>query len=121
VAEAQFGKHAPGPAQTGAVGNGSIVAGEAPGQPQTGSGVEAAPRPRRFYAKITLDPNRPTPQVSNIAQSILSELDRARGTKITLTLDIEAETANGFPEDVEGIIRDNAATLRITDFGFAGE
>jgi hypothetical protein len=37
-------------------------------------------RPRRFYAKVTLDPNRPTPQVSNIAQSILSELDRARGT-----------------------------------------
>src|SRR6516164_3444562 len=59
------------------------------------------PRPRRFYAKISLDPNRPTPQVSNIAQSILSELDRVRGTKLTLTLDIDAETAEGFPEDVE--------------------
>jgi hypothetical protein len=39
---------------------------------------------RRFYAKIALDPNRPTSQVSNIAQSILSELDRVRGTKLTL-------------------------------------
>jgi hypothetical protein len=83
--------------------------------------TRVAPRPRRFYAKITLDPNRPTPQVSNIAQSILSELDRVRGTKLTLTLDIDAETADGFPEDVESVVRDNATSLRITDFGFEGE
>jgi hypothetical protein len=82
---------------------------------------DARPRPRRFYAKIALDPNRPTPQVSNIAQSILSELDRVRGTKVTLTLDIDAETSEGFPEDVESVVRDNAASLRITDFGFEGE
>ena len=78
-------------------------------------------RPRRFYAKIALDPNRPTAQVSNIAQSILSELDRARGTKMTVMLDIDAETTDGFPEDVESVVRDNAASLRITDFGFEGE
>jgi hypothetical protein len=73
--------------------------------------------PRRFYAKATLDSNRPTPQVSNIAQSILSELDRARGTAVTLRLDIHAETADGFPEDIESVVRDNAASLRITDLG----
>jgi hypothetical protein len=83
--------------------------------------VPVAARPRRFYAKVTLDPNRPTPQVSNIAQSILSELDRARGTTITLTLDIAAETPDGFSEDVETHVRDNAASLRITDFGFEEE
>ena len=80
--------------------------------------VHIAARPRRFYAKVTLDPNRPTPLVSNIAQSILSELDRARGTTITLTLDISADTVDGFSEDIENIVRDNAASLRITDFGF---
>ena len=31
----------------------------------------------------------------------VSELDRVRGTQMTLTLDIDAETADGFPEDVE--------------------
>jgi hypothetical protein len=85
------------------------------------SGATRAARPKRFYAKIALDPNRPTPQVSNIAQPILSELDRVRGTRMTLTLDIDAETADGFPEDVESVVRDNAASLRITDFGFEGE
>ena len=82
----------------------------------------AEPRlPRRFYAKVALDPNRPTPQVSNIAQSILSDLDRVRVAKITLTLDIDVEAAAGFPEDVENVVRDNARDLRFTDFGFEEE
>jgi hypothetical protein len=38
-----------------------------------------------------------------------------------LTLDIDAEITEGFPEDVESVARDNAASLRITDFGFEGE
>jgi hypothetical protein len=59
--------------------------------------------------------------VSSIAQLILSELDRARGTTVTLVLDIAAETADGFSQDIESIVRDNATSLRITDFGFEEE
>ena len=76
---------------------------------------------KSVYADLNRSGDCSTPQVSNIAQSILSELDRVRGTRMTLTLDIDAETADGFPEDVESVVRDNAAGLRITDFGFEGE
>jgi hypothetical protein len=114
VADAQLVKQAP---ETAPPGNGNKD--QTVTQPPPGRRIAA--RPRRFYAKVTLDPNRPTPQVSNIAQSILSELDRARGTTITLTLDIAAETPDGFSLDVETHVRDNAASLRITDFGFEGE
>jgi hypothetical protein len=118
AAEAQFAKYAAEPgARRDGDGGGIIADAPFPPPPQVG----ARPRPRRFYAKITLDPNRPTPQVSNIAQSILSELDRAHHTKMTLTLDIDAESADGFPEDVQSVVRDNAVSLRITDFGFEGE
>ncbi len=114
VAEAQLAKQTPqGPDQPAPTDGGGTLIPPAP-QP-------VARRHRRFYAKVALDPNRPTPQVSNIAQSILSELDRVRGTKMTLTLDIDAETPEGFPEEVESVVRDNAASLRITDFGFEGE
>jgi hypothetical protein len=58
--------------------------------------------------------------VSNIAQ-FLSELDRAKGTTFTLTLDIDVETPLGFSEDVESVVRDNAAALKIHEFGFAKE
>jgi hypothetical protein len=36
-------------------------------------------------------------------------------------LDIAAETVDGFPEDVQSVVRDNAVSLRIKDFGFEGE
>ena len=114
VADAQLANEAPRPPEgADAKDDGTKVQ---PPPPEPGPR-----RPRRFYAKVTLDPNRPTPQVSNIAQSILSELDRVRGTKLKLTLDIDAEAADGFPEDVESVVRDNAASLRITDFGFEGQ
>jgi hypothetical protein len=119
VAEVQLAKDAPPARPT----DGGATAMEQPhvvGQ-STPKDPVTDRRPRRFYAKIALDPNRPTPQVSNIAQSILSELDRVRGTKMTLTLDIDAETPDGFPKDVESVVRDNATSLRITDFGFEGE
>jgi hypothetical protein len=123
VAQAQLARTAHSTAPVGASPTTSATPTQAPvtGQPPPPTGPNPAPRPRRFYAKVTLDPNRPTPQVSNIAQSILSELDRVRGVKITLTLDIDAEAPSGFPDDVEGVVRDNARDLRITDFGFEGE
>jgi hypothetical protein len=113
----QLAKHAPEPDTSGDGSDGptDTVIVHPPPPP------DARRQPRRFYAKVALDPNRPTPQVSNIAQSILSELDRVRGTKITLTLDIDAETAEGFPEDVESVVRDNATSLQIKDFGFEEE
>lgn len=122
VADAQLTKYAPQGVPLGAGHVVTTVTGQPriAGHPSAGGSV-VRPRPRRFYAKITLDPNRPTPQVSNIAQSIMSELDRARATSITLTLDIDAESADGFPEDVVSVVRDNAASLRIRDFGFEGE
>jgi hypothetical protein len=124
IAEAQLGKAA---AQQGAPAisaNGGPSGSGQPqpaGQPATGTTVTIERRSRRFYAKVTLDPNRPTPQVSNIAQSILSELDRARAAKITLTLDIDAEAPDGFPRDVENVIRDNAKSLEVDEFGFEGD
>jgi hypothetical protein len=48
-------------------------------------------------------------------------LDRARRATITLNLDVDADSAAGFPEDVESVVRDNAASLRITDFDFEEE
>lgn len=78
-------------------------------------------RPKRFYASIDLDPTRPVPQVGQIAQSILSELERAHGAKVRVRLDIEADAPGGFPEDVEAVVRDNAATLKFDTAVFEKE
>ena len=123
VAQAQFAKTAPAvAASSGAVTAGPVISPSGDVNNPGSAGVPDAPRrPRRFYAKVSLDPKRPTPLVSNIAQAILSELERVRGAKIVVTLDIDAEAADGFPEDVESVVRDNARDLRLADFGFEGE
>jgi hypothetical protein len=130
VADAQLARHSPTVVPAGERGGGgAIVDGGTLGgdttiagdPPPTRGFVPQHKKPRRFYAKIILDPSRPTPTVSNIAQSILSELDRVRGTAITLTLDIDAEAPDGFPEDVVEIVKANAESLRITESGFEGD
>jgi hypothetical protein len=40
---------------------------------------------------------------------------------MTLTLDIDAETADGFPEDVESVVRDNAREFADYGLWFRGE
>ena len=70
---------------------------------------------------VDLDPQRPGPLVSQIAQSILSELSRVPGGIIRLKLDIEAKANVGYPQDVVDTVRDNAATLRIANFNFERE
>jgi hypothetical protein len=108
---------------------GSVGPQPSPQAPQGSGGVASpsptggspAPRPRRFYAKVVLDPSRPTPMVSQVAQSILSELGRVRGTTITITLDVDAETPVGFPQDIVEVVRDNAKTLKIAEYDFADE
>lgn len=98
------------------------VKGDASAQSGQPSGKSAGPpRPKRFYATVELDPSRPAPQVGQIAQSILSELERAKGTKIRIRLDIEAEASGGFPEDVESVVSDNAASLKFGSAVFERE
>lgn len=78
-------------------------------------------QPTRFHATIELDPTRPGPLVSQIAQSILVELTRAPGATVKLRLDIEGVSPSGYPDDVVSVVHDNAATLRIANAEFERE
>lgn len=103
----------------------------ADGCPQTvyehGGGTSAsAPaagtvKPTRFHATIELDPTRPGPLVSQIAQSILVELTRTPGASVIVRLDIEGMAPGGYPDDVVSVVRDNAATLKLNNADFERE
>jgi hypothetical protein len=83
------------------------------GEPGAKAEPIEAPRPTRFYATVDLDPIRPGPLVSQIAQSILVELQRSKGAKVKVRLDIEAEAPDGYTDDVVSVVRDNAGTLKV--------
>ena len=48
-------------------------------------------------------------------------MDGLVGAKVTVTLEIEAERPNGFPENVVRTVNENSSTLKFTDHGFEHE
>jgi hypothetical protein len=80
-------------------------------------GVE---RPKtRFHSTIKLDPRQPVKPIQNIAAEVLQHLTSLLNCKVEVTLEIHAEYADGFPEDIQRIIKENCATLKFekgTDF-----
>jgi hypothetical protein len=78
------------------------------GSPQPGGRTQ----PRRFYGSVELDMVRPVKAFETILNEVILQLDRAPGTKLKVTLEIEAESAEGFSDDDLGVVRDNARQLK---------
>jgi hypothetical protein len=69
-------------------------------------------KPRRFYGSVEIDMVRPVKAFDAILNAIVMELQRTPGAKIKLTLEIEAEVAEGFDDAEVGVVRDNAKQLK---------
>jgi hypothetical protein len=55
---------------------------------------------------------RPVRAFEAILSAVVTELQRSNGVKVRLTLEIEADTEDGFSEADIGVVRDNARQLR---------
>jgi hypothetical protein len=77
--------------------------------------------PTRFYGSVEIDMLRPVKAFDAILNAVVMELQRTQGAKVKLTLEVEAEAPQGFPETDIGIVRDNARQLKFkaesTGFG----
>ncbi|WP_373069900.1 Swt1 family HEPN domain-containing protein [Gemmatimonas sp.] len=74
--------------------------------------VESSSAPTRYYGRVELDSARWTRTVSDIAESIVTQLERADGVKVKITIEIEADNSAGFSEALQRTVTENAATLR---------
>ena len=84
----------------------------------------SAPRPKRFFASLKLDPERAGRDVARIMDGLLVELTRAPGSEIALTLEIHGSAGEaGYPEDVVDTVAANARDLKLSegDLGFEDE
>src|SRR5262249_32300892 len=68
--------------------------------------------PRRFFGSVEIDMVRPVKAFESILAALVAELQRSKGTKVTLTLEIEANAEDGFSEADIGVVRDNARQLK---------
>ncbi len=95
--------------------------------PERGNGrVSEPPRtepqlPRRFYASVTLDPDRVGRDAGKIADEVLSHLSALPGTRLRVSIEIEADMSDGAPEHVQRTISENARVLKFDSHGFEQE
>jgi hypothetical protein len=71
----------------------------------------------RFYGRVELDPVRFLRQMSTISDELVAHLGNA-GAKLHLTLELQAESSEGFPDDLQRTITENAATLKFESHEF---
>lgn len=83
-----------------------------------GPGPISAPSPTpapkqltRFFGSVEIDMVRPVKAFDAILNAVVMELQRTRGAKLKLTLEVEAEAPEGFSEADVGVVRDNARQL----------
>jgi predicted AAA+ superfamily ATPase len=90
------------------------------GSPFTG-GPAVSVRPKRFHGAVSLNPTRAGLDASKIAEEVIGHLAGLVGSRVRVTLEIEAEIPGGAPEHVVRTVTENAKTLKFTDQGFEVE
>jgi hypothetical protein len=95
---------------------------------QPGPGVEAGDKkppppaaPKRFHGTAALDPARVGRDAGRIADEVIAHLVGLVGSKVTVTLEIEAEVPTGAPEHVVRTVTENCRTLKFDSQGFEKE
>ncbi|MEX0385768.1 ATP-binding protein [Spiribacter onubensis] len=106
------------------------------GQPYTGSGSsstpidvadgpnttrsgDSGPRPtpsapvdKRFYGTVELNPVRASMDFSTIVNEVIEQFTARTDTRVTISVEINAESRGGFDESLKRAVRENCATLR---------
>ena len=78
-------------------------------------------QPRRFHGAVTLDALRISRDASQITQEIVQHLTGLVGSRVEVTLEIQAEIPDGVPDHIVRTVAENCRTLRFTTHGFEQE
>jgi len=102
-------------------GNGGAAGGNGGPSPSGGKDEPKLVLPRRFHGTVTLDATRVGRDASRIADEIVAHLAGLVGSKVKVTLEIEAEVPSGASEQVVRAVTENCRTLKFTSHGFEKE
>ena len=65
-----------------------------------------------------LDTTRINRDVQKYVEEVIQHLTSVDGTKVKVSLEVEAESVEGFPHQIVRTISENCQTLRARDSGF---
>ena len=105
--------------QSGAAGPSDVITPEAAkAEPPV---APASAQPKRFHGTVVLDTTRVGRDASRIADEVIAHLSGLVGSKVTVTLEIEAEIPSGAPDHVVRTVTENSRTLNFSSQGFEKE
>jgi hypothetical protein len=73
---------------------------------------------RRFHAEVQIDGTRLSRDVDQIATAVVQHLSGLLGSKVTVTVEINAEIPSGAPDNIVRTITENCRTLKFEKAGF---
>jgi hypothetical protein len=86
---------------------------------ETFASTPAAPRPlTRFYGSVVLDPSRPGRDAEQVIREVIQHLTSIVGADVMLTLEVVANSSEGFEEHTMRTVTENCRTLKFSTFGF---
>jgi predicted AAA+ superfamily ATPase len=78
----------------------------------------SGPKYTRFFMSADLDTTRINRDVQRYVEEIIQHLTMVDGARISISLEVQAETGNGFDQQTVRTITENCRTLRVRDSGF---
>ena len=71
-----------------------------------------------FFMSAPLDETRINRDVQKLLDEVISHLTSLDGCAVSIHLELNADSANGFPQNVERTVNENCSTLHVENFGF---
>lgn len=73
---------------------------------------------RHFYGVVSLDPIKAKMDFATIVDEIIQNFNLKSDVKVKISVDIQAESTNGFDENLQRTIRENCSVLRFNNAEF---
>ena len=91
--------------------------------PGTGGTIEPpqGTNPKRFYGSINLDSIRALRDAQQVIEEVVQHLTSLPNATVSVTMEIQAVTSEGFSKDTVDTVKANCQTLKFTSQGFEDE
>lgn len=80
--------------------------------------IGTPPKNRRFFMSADLDTTRINRDVQKYVEEIIQHLTSVDGVRVKVSIEVEAESADGFAQQTVRTISENCRTMRVRDSGF---
>lgn len=76
---------------------------------------------KQFYANIELDPIQAKKQFADLVDEVILQFTSRPGVKVKITIEIQAETATGFDEGIQRVVKENCTVLKFINAEFEND